>query len=67
MQLEHDLRQCLETADGLKLRVAAIRINEALEELKSARERGDGENHPKLAGDAWDQNRDSGSKKGAQF
>ncbi|SIN61350.1 hypothetical protein SAMN02745824_0865 [Parasphingorhabdus marina DSM 22363] len=67
MQLEHDLRQCLETADGLKLRIAAIRINEALEELKSVREQGNGENRPKLASDARDHNRDRGSKKGAQF
>lgn len=54
MQLEHDLRQCLETADRLQLRVAAIRINEALEELKAGPQKRDAEKRSRLVGGARD-------------
>lgn len=54
MQLEHDLRRCLEKADGLQLHIAAIRINEALEELKSGRKKSQESKPSRAAGDESD-------------
>lgn len=54
MQLEHDLRKCLETADGLQLHITAIRINEALEELKSGQKNSENDKPSKRAGGAPD-------------
>lgn len=54
MQLEHDLRRCLEKADGLRLHIAAIRINEALEDLKTGREKSEDNKISRVTGDASD-------------
>ncbi|MEL6875226.1 MAG: hypothetical protein AAGM33_07075 [Pseudomonadota bacterium] len=54
MRLEHDLRRCLEMADGLRLHITAIRINEALEELKSGQKNSGKDKPSKRTGGAPD-------------